>query len=248
MQYNSHATNQDLCSLADEMAKSNSTSFTIKNKTLYANMGMREIWSWIFEVYGGWHYDDSNNTDLPEATTDLIENQKQYTLPIDSAHLLGVAYKDEAGNWSQLIPITLEEIQERSAEDEFEKTSGNPTFYRPIANGFKIYPAANFNQAASLKINVSRDISAFATTDTTKVPGFVSEFHEAVATFMALKHCKINSKPQYPGLQVDWDGDEFRTGREGGFKARIKKFYANRFRQMYPPAFNRTQDLIKDFE
>ena len=90
MQYNSHSTKQDICSLADIMAKTNSVSFPIEDKTLFANMGMREIWSWIFEAYGGWHYDDSNNTDLPEATTDLIANQKQYSLPIDSAHLLGV--------------------------------------------------------------------------------------------------------------------------------------------------------------
>lgn len=246
MQYNSNTNNQDLCSLADLMAKSNSTSFPIKEKTIYANMGMREIWSWIFESYGGWHYDDSNYTDLPEATTELIANQKQYSLPIESAHLLGVAFKDASGVWTQLKPITLEKIQEYGAEDEFENIAGNPQYYRPISNGFKVYPAANFSQDDSIKINVSRDISVFEITDTTKTPGFVATFHEAIATFMALKHCKINSKPQYPGLQLDWDGDEARTGREGGFKLRIKTFYGNQFRQMFPPAFNRP-DIIEDY-
>lgn len=246
MQYNLHAAKQDLCSLADTMAKSNSTSFSISDKTLFANMGMREIWSWIFEAYGGWHYDDANNTDLPEATTDLIQNQKQYSLPLNSAHLLGVAFKDESGNWSQLKPITLEKIQEHYAEDEFEKTSGNPTYYRPIANGFKIYPAANFSQAVSLKINVSRDIVSFVTTDTTAVPGFISEFHEAVAVYMALKHCKINTKPQANDLQKDWDGAEDSSGREGGYKLRIKTLYGNRFRQMFPPAFNKP-DIINEY-
>ena len=247
MQYNSHSTKQDICSLADIMAKTNSVSFPIEDKTLFANMGMREIWSWIFEAYGGWHYDDSNNTDLPEATTDLIANQKQYSLPIDSAHLLGVAYKDVSGNWYQLKPITLEKIQENYAEDEFEKIAGKPEFYRPISNGFIIYPSASFNQADSLKINISRDISSFAVTDTTKTPGFASEFHESVATYMSLKHCKINSKPQATGLQNDWDGNEDVSGREGGFKLRIKTFYGNRYRQLFPPKFNRP-DMINEFE
>ena len=246
MIYNGETNNQDICSLADDMAKSNPTSFPIKIKTLYANMGVREIWSWIFESYGGWQYDDSNYTDLPEATTELIANQKQYSLPIESAHLMGVAYKDESGTWHQLKPITLEKIQEYGAEDEFENTTGNPEWYRPLSNGFKVYPAANFSQDASIKVNVSRDISGFVVGDTTKTPGFVSTFHEAVPTFMAMKHCKINSKPQYPGLQRDWDGDEDRTGKEGGFKLRIKTFYGNQFRQMFPPTFNRP-DIVQDY-
>lgn len=246
MQYNSEANNQDLCSTADYLADSNSSSYPIIQKTIFANISLREIWSWIFEAYGGWHFDDSNNTDLPEATTSLVQDQVEYTLPTDSAHLMGMAYKDTSGSWHRIDPITLEKIQEISAESEFMKTSGNPTYYRPIANGFKLYPAANFAQASSLKIYISRDISGFAITDTTKTPGIPSEFHEAVAVGMALGYKGLNEKKRRQ-LKIRWDGNEDETGREGGFKLRIKTFYGNRFRQMFPPRL-RTGDPAREYE
>lgn len=246
MQYNGETNNQDIVSLADDLAKSNSSSFPIKKKTLYANMGMREIWGWIFEAYGGWHYDDLNNTTEPEATTTLTADQRQITLPLDSAHLMGVAYKDTSGSWHRIFPITLEKIQEQAAESEFMKTSGNPLYYRPVSNGFILYPAANFTQAASLKIYISRDISAFLITDTTKEPGFASEFHEAVPTFMALRYAKINSLKSATDLQELWDGNESKTGREGGYKSRVKSFFGNRFRQLFPQRM-RTGDPVRDY-
>ncbi len=246
MQYNGETNNQDICSLADDLADSNSSSFPIKNKTRFANMGMREIWGWIWEAYNGWFYDDSNNTDLPEATATLTADQRQITLPIDSAHLAGVEYKDTSGTWHPVKPITLEQIKDRGySETEFMKTSGNPTYYRPLANGFILYPPANFTQAASLKVYISRDISTFAITDTTKVPGFPSEFHEAVAVFIAL-HYKSLAPKKLLRLQNQWDGNEAQSGREGGFKTRIKSFYGSRFRQLFPPRM-RTGDPVREY-
>lgn len=246
MQFNGEATNQDLCSLSEKLSKTNSSSFSIKDKVLYANMGLREIWSWIFDAYGGWHYDDLNNTTEPEATTSLNANQVQYTLPLDSAHLMGMAYKDTSGAWHRILPITLEQIQEKCAESEFMNIAGNPEFYRPLADGFKIYPSSSFTQSASLKIYISRDVSTFITTDTIKAPGFASEFHEAIAVYMALKVSKINKLPQLKELKIDWDGNEDETGKEGGFKLRIKSFYGNRFRQLFPPRM-RTGDPVRNY-
>lgn len=246
MQFNGETNNQDLCSLADALAKSNIRSFPLKKKVLFANMRSREIWSWIFEVYGGWHYDDLNNTTEPEATTYLNASQTQYTLPIDSAHLMGVAYKDTSGSWHALTPITLETIQEQCAESEFMSIPGNPQYYRPLANGFKVYPASSFTQAASIKIYISRDISVFTITDTTKTPGFASEYHEAVAVGMALSHTKINTLPEAKDCQEQWDGNENETGKEGGFKLRIKSFYGNRFRQLFPARF-RHSDSVREY-
>lgn len=247
MQYNGEANNQDICSLADLKAKSNPSSFPISKKTLYANEGERIIWSFIMEAYGGWSFDDNNNTDLPEATTVINASETFVPLPIDSAHILGISYKDQSGTWHPLKPITLEQIQDRGrSESEFMNVPGTPEYYRPVANGFKPYPAANFTQAASWGIWITRDISAFAVTDTTKKPGFDSEFHEGLALYMALQHCKINTLPQATSLQTDWDGNEDLTGREGGFKLRIKSYYGNKFRQLFPPRF-RQRDSVRDY-
>jgi hypothetical protein len=43
MQYNSHATSQDLVSLTNALDKQSNTSFPLTEKTLYANSGNRII-------------------------------------------------------------------------------------------------------------------------------------------------------------------------------------------------------------
>lgn len=205
------------------------------------------ITAWIHEAYGGWIYDDSNQSDLPEATTTLTADQASYTLPIDISALQGVSCKQNGGTWYTLKPITLEQIQDMgSSESDFLSTSGQPIYYRPLANGFKIYPAASYTQSASLKIHETRDISTYTTTDTTKVPGFDPKYHEAIPTFNALQYAKINGSPNKQDLQFDWDGDEVKTGREGGYKKLIKTDYKKRFAEMFPARIT-VSDAFDDY-
>lgn len=248
MVFNGDANGQDIYSIARKFAgKATTISFPIKDAVMYANMGLREIWGIIFAAYAGWHYDDNNNTDLPEATGQLNANETFVALPVDSHHLLSVAYKDTGGNWNPVKPITIEQINDMGyAENEFMNTPGNPVYYRPVANGFKPYPAANFTQAASWGIWISRDVSAFTVTDTSKQPGFDSTLHEGLSIYMALQHSKINQLPQaggrmkngsYTGLMLDWSG----------FSDRITNFYANRFRQLFPPHI-RHRDVVREYQ
>ena len=237
MQYNSHATSQDLVTLSEKLTSTNSTTFPIAEKTLYANQALRKIFTWITEASGSWILDDSNQTDIPEATASLVADQQSYTLPTDADIVDGIAIKNTDGNWERLIPITLQEIQQGQAEDEFMSTSGIPKYYRLIGNTVSIYPAPNFSQSASLKVYFQRDCVVFTTTDTTAKPGFSSRFHETVAIYMALQYAIKNQLDIRTDLQRQWDGNEDATGREGGFKKAIKKFYASRFRDNFPPAF-----------
>lgn len=235
MQFNSEANNQDLCTLADRLVKTSVSSFPLVDKVLYANQGSRQILSWIFSAYGGWIYDDGNYTDFPEALTNIVSNQSDYTLPTGAEYVRSVSVKDEAGNWDQLTPITLEQIKQQEDEAEFEETDGPPQYYRIIGQSIKIYPASNYSQDESLSVHFSRDISSFSVDATTKTPGFDFRFHEAVAVFMALQYAKINRLDVKTDLQKDWDGNEDVTGREGGYKLRIKKHYSRKFAEMFPP-------------
>jgi hypothetical protein len=234
MQFNSHATSQDIVTLSEKLTKTNSTSFPIAEKTLYANQALRIILNWIVEVSGAWIIDDSNQTDLPEATANLVSAQDTYTLPTDADIIDGFAVKDSANNWANLIPVTLQQIQEIQAEDEFMESDGNPMYYRLIGNVVQIYPASNYSQNSSLKCYFKRDGVMFATTDTTAKPGFSSRFHEAVALYIALQYAKINQLSSKEEFQRDWDGNEAISGREGGYKKAIKKFYSQRFIEMQP--------------
>lgn len=231
--------------MSEKLVKANSVSFPISDKVLYANEGSRIIWSWIHEAYGGWVYDDANFLDFPEATTDMNANQVDYSLPIEESALMGVSVKTVGGVWQQLTPITLEEIQDTGfAEPEFLKTPAQPMYYRPLAKSFKIYPASNYTQSASIKIHERRDISQFSTTDTTKKPGFDVSYHEALPTYMAMKHAQINSLPQAGGVLRGG----FKTGLVAtwsDYEQRIKKDYQRRFAELYPPRIT-VRDITRD--
>lgn len=246
MQFNSHSTSQDIVTMADKFVKTDVNSFPLIEKVLYANEGMRIIWSWIYQAYSGWIYDDKNNTDFPEATTSIVSGQKDYSLPTDSSGVYGVEVYVN-GEWTKLDPITLEQIQDVDSENNFLEPDNIPRYYRLIANSIKLYPTPNFSSSNTLRVLFNRDISTFATTDTTKTPGFDTLYHEAVAVFTALRYAKINGLESSTRLQIDWDGDEDRTGRVGGYKARIKKDYSQRFKELFPPRMT-VRDATQEYQ
>ena len=203
---------------------------------------MRMIWSWIYDVYGGWIYDDSNQTDLPIATTHLVGDQRFYALPTASGHIMQVEYMDSSGVWTDLKPLPLEMINQ--AESEFEDTSGEPLYYRPLANGIKLYPASSSSRNNALRVHISRDISSFTTTDTTKTPGFDSLFHEAVPTYMAWRFSEINGLKNKDDLRRQWSNEN--RNYPLGYEQRIKKHYSQRFNQLFPARF-KTRDRVSEY-
>lgn len=236
MVFNSNSDSQDLVSLMNDFSNGDANTFPIKQKTRLANKALREIWSWIFESYGGWIYDDGNNTsDFPIALASLVSGQKDYSLPTSALDIHAIEVKDTSGNWTKLKPITLEEILTIQAENEFQENNGNPIYYRLIGNNFKTYPASNYSQTNSLRVSFTRGSTAFASTDTTKEPGFASEFHEAVAIGASKDFAQIKSLPSFQGLLLQW-----RT-----MENRIKKFYTERYYALYPKRII-VSDMVKE--
>lgn len=109
-----------------------------------------------------------------------MANQGKYTLPDSALTLRQVSIKDESGFWHDLDPITLEDIHTVSTEDEFQDTASTPRFYRLISNVIEIYPAPDYSQTRSIRAQFDRGSTSFASTDTTKTPGFAAEFHDAL--------------------------------------------------------------------
>lgn len=228
MQFNGEANDNDLCTLADTLAGTDDTDFPLKEKAQYASWGLREIFREIYKIYGGWTFQDSNVSGLDEVATNLLNDGTQFYAFAAVGAIAGVEYEDDNGNKYKLDPITLEEIREMGyAEAEFYETPATPRYYRPVKNGIKIYPAWDTSKSAvtnGLIVKIkSQDVSAFVHGDTTKVPGYDSlAGHEAVAIFMAMKFCQINTLDRYAGLFNDW-----LTALKG-----IKDHYASKFAEV----------------
>lgn len=235
MQYNSQATGQDMVTLSNTLTKQNNTSFPLTEKTTYANMANRIILTEIHNAYGGWKYDDRNNTDFPIATANLVANQEDYALPLDTTQLTGVYFLTQGTttNWTKLIPLSLEEINQMDAEPNFNNTPSVPQYYRTLANSIKLYPAPNWSADGGLMIEYSRDISTFESTDTTKTAGFDPIFHEAIPIYMSYQFAQVNILPNLKSLTEQWMD----------YLARIKRHYSQKFKDLFPTRIRVSKDL-----
>lgn len=228
MVWNNDTNDQDLVHLMNDWTGMDDNIWTLKAKCRDANMALRDIWSWIHEAYGGWMYDDANNTtDYPTATTTLTTDQKDYQLPSSALTVRGVEVQLNSNNvWTRLFPKTEEEIRDDiMAEGQFMRVSSQPRYYTAYANAIRIYPPANYTKAGALRVSYEREVVAFTPTgNDTRTPGFVSQFHEAVAVGAATNFAKYKTISQKNDLIQTWTD----------YRDKITKFYQSRWKQMFP--------------
>lgn len=196
----------------------------LKEFTTYANEGLDDIWSTIYRSCGNWQWDDSNQSDLPQATTDVVSGTGKYAIPTEALTIQRVCIKDTAGIWRDLYPITKEEMP--IPPDEFYKTNTLPRFYRLTGDTIELKAAPNFNSTGGLKIYFDRASSEFAYNDTTKTPGFASPFHGLISFFASIFWMKIK-QPTSPSLPL-----YINDYNEG--KRELANFYSTRFKNKQP--------------
>lgn len=214
-----------MCNLGPAGISGNSSLLT--DFTAYANNALRSIWHLIFKSFGGWQYDDNNQTDLPSGVIDLNSNQTSYALPPGALTVRGIEILSSDGStWRKLLPITEEQIRDRSAVGEFFNTSSTPVYYQLVGPSVKLYPAANYTVTGGFKVFFDRGSVAFASSDTTATPGFASEYHDLVGIESSIMHLEIKSPsdPTLAGLRL----------RRQDRRNDLKEFYNKRFREMFP--------------
>lgn len=166
----------------DDTVGTNSTTYPIASKTRDINLALDKVFSLIFQVGGTWQFDDSNHTDYPIITTNLVANQRDYSFTTDgSSNLILDIYKvmcaDSSGNFFEVLPVDQQSNAPATMTDGLN-TTGQPFFYDKTGNGIFLDPIPNYNSTGGLKVFINRTGSYFVTTDTTKTPGFAGLFHE----------------------------------------------------------------------
>jgi len=179
---------------ARRLTKSDSTSFPTSEVVDSSNRAMDRITSLIRDAEGRWQWDDSNNTDLPIATTGLVTNQQDYSLDGLHYRISRAEVQDSAGNWTRLKSMDAVDVYDQ-ALTSFLNTAGTPQYYDKVGNSLFLYPKPNFTQTASLKLYFERGPSYFTTSEDTKTPGFNPIFHRLVALWCAYDYALINILP-----------------------------------------------------
>ena len=170
-----------------------STSFPIADLVRITNKVCHRLGLLAWKSDNQWDFDDSNQTDLPIATDDLVDDQEDYAIPTTTFDIKGVDIKDSSGNWVKLKYLTHKQIH--GAISEFMETKGTPAYYLLEGASIRLKPAPDITMTTAsegLKIHMARDITEFATSSTTTEPGFPESLHQLVSNEIALEYTGIN--------------------------------------------------------
>lgn len=155
----------------------NSTSYSLARKTRDINNAYAHYVSLALKSCGIRQFQDTNQTNLPIDTLNLVSGQSLYDIKNDSLgnqilELHQLRIKDKNNQWK-----TLEQIDRNSFDiNQYQNILGTPETYDLIENKVILYPTPDYNSTGGIEIFVSTTPTYFTTADTTKKPG-IPEFH-----------------------------------------------------------------------
>jgi len=166
------------------LTNTSTTEYPAADRLININKWYNQVHAWILQAGDEWDYDDSNQTDFPTITTDLVANQqdygglgKEYVIKVKRAE---ITY--DGSYWVKALPFDLNED-----ENALDTTSVSSDFsqeyprYRLLNNSVLVYPIPTANVTGGLKLYIDRSVVEFTSgevTTGTKVPGFDVNFHD----------------------------------------------------------------------
>lgn len=183
---------------ARALCDADSTSYPDAVLLRRVNQKYEEIVGKLIQSDGVWDFDDSNYTDLPVGTTNLVAGQQDYSFDVRFLNIIEVEVKDAQGNWIKLTPIDKQTHE--GAISDYQTTNGMPTEYDKVGESIFLYPApasGSVTLTAGLKVHYQRTASIFSSAEVTtgtKTPGFASPWHMILAYSAAIPFCMTYKK------------------------------------------------------
>jgi len=234
MKFNDEANKLGICQDARSLVGLNvndTVSYPISDLVRNANSWYRLVNSWIWNVTGTWEYDDSNYTNLPIATTDLVDGQDNYELPTTAQRIDRIEILDQNGD--SILLKAIDKSQVGYAMPEFEDEEGTPIYYDLVGRSIILYPTPATGKVTlsdGLKVYFTRGIKEFATTDTSTEPGFDNNFHRILSYGMALDYSISHMMADDASIAKV---NQLKSNISS-LKEEVEKFYGVRHRDMKP--------------
>lgn len=170
-------------------------------------------WSIALTASGKWQLDDSNQTDYPIITTNLVANQRDYAFTTDgSSNLILDIYKaavlgSATGTlYSEIDPVDAQSEKYSPFVEDNTSTTGVPSTYDKTSNGIFLNPIPSYSATNGLKVYINREASYFATSDTTKKPGVPGNHHDYFYLYPAMIYARrFLSNDQYLKIKAAID-------------------------------------------
>lgn len=180
----------------------------LKQFTADCNLSLDDYTAMAIQASGTWQFDDSNQTDYPILTTNLVSGQRDYSFTTDgSSNLILDIYKvlvlqSATGTvYSELYPVDQQSDMNVQGFTDGQNTTGTPVLYDKTANAIFLDPIPGYNATNGLKILINREASYFTSSDTTKKPGVPGLHHKYFALRPALDYARRNTLAILPRLE-----------------------------------------------
>lgn len=194
----------DIVSKIYKDTKTDSVAYPAADMLIEINAAMDRVTSLIIKADNKWQWDDSNQTDLPVATTALVLNQKDYTLSTSHLKITRMRVLDSSGTWHVLIPI--DQADQDYSDREDSTTTGLPIYYDKSGNSVFLSPIPNYSQLASLEITFQRQSALFTSGEVstgTKSPGFNPLYHVLVPLWVTYNYWLVNDQSLCNGFMKE---------------------------------------------
>lgn len=156
---------------------------------------------------GRWQWDDNNYTTSSIATTNLVSGQREYEFALDHLEIERVLVQDSSGTWQVIKPIDQQDDDAVLYLENNTGRTGFPTKYDKRGTTLWLDFTPNYNKTGGLKVYFKRGADYFETSDTSKAPGFASNFHYFVplhaSTHYGLDRALPEAKNWYELLQIE---------------------------------------------
>lgn len=156
---------------------------------------------------GRWQVDDTNATDFPIGTTNLVSGQQDYQFASDVLVVNKVLAKNSQGTWGEIYPVDVAQTENNIfALNTWQLPAndiGTPRTYDKFGNSILLDPIPNYNSTGGLKVVFSRNFIKFAYTDTSTSPGIPSLFHGYLSLCASYPFCRDNGKTNAVTIKND---------------------------------------------
>lgn len=196
-----------------------------------ANTKLRDLGFILWKNSSDWEFDDSNYTDFPIATANLVDAQQDYAMPSTVLSIERVEVMDDNGDYVPLKQID-KSTDEVNPHLERYSENGFPREYDIIGNSLFLFPtpaAADVTTTAGLRVYFSREMEGFTSTDTIKEPGVPKMFHPGIAYGVAYEFSigkgmdeRIQGNLQYGVRRYEKMLEEFTARRNRDRKVKIR--------------------------
>lgn len=185
------------------------------------NNWYHKVVTMILSAQDEWDFDDSNHTDFPVLTTNLVASQQDYSIPVSEKVLkikrMEVTY--DGTNWYKAEPLDINEVGHATDTTTISSMFSTSKPYYDVQYGsIFLYPIPTSNVTAGLKIWWTREIDEFTTSDTTQEPGIDEPFHEMLPLGASFDYCVAK------GLAKK--NDIFTVLQD--YEKRLKEFYGSK--------------------